>query len=208
MQEQLFFRGFQKPPGGPRRPPPPGRPPRPPGHHALFFALFPPRPAALRTDTLAWDLRHAHGLSGRPIGERRYHVSLFGVGRFEAPPDGLPAALADAASTVRARPFDLLFDEAQSFGKYGRRPLVLRLGKGLDPLLALRRKLVGALLDGGIIARASLAFVPHLTLLYDNTAIEDQPVEPIAWTARELTLVHSLVGQTLYLPLGRWRLDG
>lgn len=47
---------------------------------------------------------------------------------------------------------------------------------------------------------------PHVTLLYDDRHVAEHAVDTIRWTVQEFVLVHSLVGQTLYIPLGRWPL--
>jgi 2'-5' RNA ligase len=47
-----------------------------------------------------------------------------------------------------------------------------------------------------------------MTLLYDDRSVAEQAVETIGWTAREFVLVHSLLGQTRHIPLGRWPLRG
>jgi 2'-5' RNA ligase len=42
-----------------------------------------------------------------------------------------------------------------------------------------------------------------VTLLRDNRRIAEQSIEPISWTAREVVLVHSLLGQTIHRDLVR-----
>jgi 2'-5' RNA ligase len=49
-------------------------------------------------------------------------------------------------------------------------------------------------------------FTPHLTLLYDNRYVEGRDVEPIAWSVREFVLIHSVLGKTRHIHLGRWPL--
>ena len=51
-------------------------------------------------------------------------------------------------------------------------------------------------------------WMPHITLLYDGRGIGEHVVEPVRWTVKELVLVHSLLGQSRYIPLGRWSLRG
>ena len=50
------------------------------------------------------------------------------------------------------------------------------------------------------------AFEPHVTLAYDVRMIAWRDVAPIAWRAREFVLVHSLLGKTQHVTLGRWTL--
>jgi 2'-5' RNA ligase len=45
-----------------------------------------------------------------------------------------------------------------------------------------------------------------VTLLYDERGIAEHAIEPVSWTVREFVLVHSLRGQSKYIPLGRWPL--
>lgn len=49
-------------------------------------------------------------------------------------------------------------------------------------------------------------FTPHVTMLYDEHEVAEQVVDAIGWTATEFVLVHSLLGQTRHVPLGRWPL--
>lgn len=66
-----------------------------------------------------------------------------------------------------------------------------------------------AMSEAGFRDSVSPQFHPHITLLYGDHDLPEQPVEPISWIARELVLVHSLHGQTMYQPKGRWLLrDG
>ncbi|MEP6720716.1 MAG: hypothetical protein ABJA77_04680 [Variovorax sp.] len=50
--------------------------------------------------------------------------------------------------------------------------------------------------------------MPHLSLLYDEQAIPEHDVEPIAWIAREVVLVHSAIDQRkqTHETLARWPL--
>jgi 2'-5' RNA ligase len=47
-----------------------------------------------------------------------------------------------------------------------------------------------------------------MTLLYGRGATVHQAIEPVAWTVRELVLVHSFLGETRHEVLGRWPLRG
>jgi hypothetical protein len=52
------------------------------------------------------------------------------------------------------------------------------------------------------------AYTPHVTLLYDDQLVPATAVQAIGWTATELVLVHSLLGETRHIHLGRWPLSG
>ena len=45
-----------------------------------------------------------------------------------------------------------------------------------------------------------------MTLAYDPQLVPPQPVETVGWRTREFVLVHSLLGQTVHMPLARWTL--
>jgi 2'-5' RNA ligase len=38
--------------------------------------------------------------------------------------------------------------------------------------------------------------------------VAEEPVERVSWKVSEFVLVHSLQGQTRYIPLARWSLGG
>jgi 2'-5' RNA ligase len=46
-------------------------------------------------------------------------------------------------------------------------------------------------------------FTPHVTLLFDDCAVEEQPFGPIGWTVRNLVLIHSMNG---HRHLAQWSL--
>jgi 2'-5' RNA ligase len=50
-------------------------------------------------------------------------------------------------------------------------------------------------------------FKPHVTLLRDDTRVKPLAVEPITWMVRDFVLVHSLLGQTKHVHIGRWALN-
>ena len=172
----------------------------------LFFALFPDAAAAARIGGLTRRLRDAHALSAAPHAADRLHVSLHGIGEYPAFPKEIAAGAIAAAASVALPPFEIAFDRALSFsGKPGRLPLVLRSHDGFAGVMALQQALGAALAKAGLAARPS---TPHLTLLYDVRRVEEQPIDPVGWTVRDFVLVHSLLGQTRYIPLGKWPLCG
>ncbi len=172
----------------------------------LFFALFPDAPAAERLTKTAQQLCIRHRLEGRAFAPERFHVSLLGFGGHAGLPPDLVAGAAEAAAGILAAPFGVTFDHAVSF--LGRpRPLVLCSGDDVAELIAFQRSLGHAIQARGL-GRAKAQYTPHVTLMYDERGIADHTVEPVTWTVRELVLVHSLRGQSKYIPLGRWPLRG
>lgn len=173
--------------------------------HALFFAIFPDKGAALRIERAFKRVRAENGLRGRPIRPDRYHISLHGLGVATLEMIALARGLGDA---VDFRPFVLGFDHVVSWSPESEHPhLVLR---GNDSTLGGLRMLHGVLSRALVAAVPGFkvrAFDPHLTLMYADKAIGEQNIEPIDWTVREFALIESLQGRTHYNWLGRWRLD-
>ena len=64
------------------------------------------------------------------------------------------------------------------------------------------------MVDAGIGKYVRSSFKPHVTLLYDDGHVPPQTSLPIGWTVDELVLIHSLVGQSRHIVLGRWPLQG
>lgn len=184
------------------RPTPAARP------EPVYFVIYPEPAAAEAARRLAWRLRDKRGLRGAPIAASRLHVSLEALCDGRAATPALLDSACRAAGQVTASPFRLRFDEAASYGGPGNRPLVLAEGEGTIGVSRLRERLVQAMRAAGLPAKAARAFSPHMTLLYDETAIAPEPVEPVEWTVREFHLVRSLFGTGRRIRLGRWKLDG
>jgi 2'-5' RNA ligase len=109
--------------------------------------------------------------------------------------------------------FDVKFDRAMSFaGSPKNKPFVLRGDEsshdGLAALMAFQKAFYLAMCRAGLQGpRANAKFAPHVTLMYDPLAVKPQVVEPVIWTAHDFVLVHSLIGQTKHIHLGRWPLQ-
>lgn len=174
---------------------------------SLFFAVMPDAGAQKRLTALAQQLQASHGLGGKVLAGERFHISLFSLGEYHG---GLPADTVararDAAARVGLPAFSLEFDRIWSFGKGGR-ALVLRGGAGMAGLAALHAALGRAMTEVGLGRHAQTSFTPHLTLLYGETAVAEQGITPLGWNAGEFVLIHSLLGQTRYIPLGCWLLQ-
>jgi RNA 2',3'-cyclic 3'-phosphodiesterase len=176
---------------------------------ALFFAICPDSAAATGALTIAERCRKECGLEARPFVSSRLHVSLLGVGEYAGLPRDVVARGQEAAAGVVAASFEISFDRAGSFnGLACNWPLVLFADRSSTALKALRRSLAQLLARAGLRARGQNAYTPHITLLYDARWVEARAVEPIAWTARDFVLIHSLVGQGRHIVLGRWPLCG
>ena len=176
--------------------------------NAIFIAIYPDPPTARRIGRLAWGLCKKHQLNVRPLADRRFHISLYAIGDYARPRSDPATAIQDALGTITMPPFSVAFDQAVSFKGGRNRPLVLIGGDGLAGLMLLQRELAAALGKTGIGPRNQPPYHPHITLLYDERQIEDEPVEAIGWMVSEIVLVRSLRGQGRHVPLARWPLRG
>jgi 2'-5' RNA ligase len=176
----------------------------------LFFALFPDAATAGRIGSLAQDLRVEHRLRGNALEAARFHITLHHLGDHAGLPGDLVAAARTAAERVSAPAFEVVFDTAVSFAgrsrKPGKKPFVLRGGEGLAAVVDFQQHL-GEAMRATVAGRyAEARFTPHVTLVYDDREVAQRPVDPIGWTVNEFVLVHSLIGQTKHIVLGRWPL--
>jgi 2'-5' RNA ligase len=181
----------------------------------LFFALFPSEEAISQIVKTSQQLRDEHGLTGKSLSNDRLHVTLHHVGDYAGGlPNGLVEAAQDVAAKIAMSAFEVTFDRAMSFaGRPRNRPFVLRGNEnvkqgsegGLAALMAFQKTMYLAMCRAGLQGpRANAKFAPHVTLMYDDQGISEQAVEPVSWSAHDFVLVHSLLGQTRHIHLGRW----
>jgi 2'-5' RNA ligase len=136
-----------------------------PPANSVFFALYPDPHAARRLDGLAWYLRHKHRLNGRPLADRRLHVSLCNIGDYARLTSEAAAAIDEAMAMITMAPFLVAFDEAKSFRSGNKQPVVLVGDDGVAGLMLFQRELVAALDKTGIGPRKRRLYNPHVTLL-------------------------------------------
>lgn len=176
----------------------------------LFFGLYPPADVAEGIASRARQLIARRSLSGAALAAERLHVTLHHIGDYVGFPRGIAdrAMEAGAAVAAKAAPFAMTFDRAGSFSNRGNNPFVLQGGEGLAALCAFQLALGVAMARAGLAAQVARQFTPHVTVLYDPMLLPDTPARPVSWRADELVLVHSLLGQTRHMVLGRWPLRG
>lgn len=181
-------------------------PPRPTDR--LFFAVMPDAATAQRIAVQAQALKQRLGLTGRLIEADRLHVTLHHVGDHPGFPPGLVEQARQAGAALRAQPFEVAFERAESFaGRPRNRPFVLR-GEHLQPLMGLQQALGLEMARAGLGRWVEGRFTPHVTLAYDDRLVPPTPIEPLGWQVAELVLVHSLLGRHQHLVLERWPLPG
>ena len=175
-----------------------------------FFAAFLEPDAARLAQVNAYRLRRAHDLSGRVLDPGRMHVTLAMLGNYRRE---APAGLIDMAKRVASRArfgaFDVVFDRAAPFVREKpKRPVVMLGGKGVSSFVALHRGLGVLFGEAGLTRGPAVDFTPHVTLLYDRLVVPPQAIEAVSWRVTEFTLVRSLLGRTIHIPLERWALSG
>lgn len=187
----------------------PARPRRP---ERLFFGVFPDPEAAAHIARFGRRFVLRNQLKGSLLRPDRLHVSLHHVGDYKRLRTKIVYAARQAGNGVLGYPFEMTFRSLRSFegapavgGRPCRRPLVL-LGDDDHVLSELHRSLGSAMVRNGL--RPTTHFTPHLTMFYGSKQIPLQAIEPIRFTVKEVTLVHSMLWLSRYNILGRWPLDG
>ena len=171
----------------------------------LFFGIYPPAAVAERIEVLARRLREREGLRGKIHQADRFHITLFHVGDFAGVPADLLAKCEVAAAALRFAPFEVAFDSAQSFSSQPRnRPFTLRGTDGVAILIEMRQALATEMMKVGLAREARTGFTPHVTLLYDDHAVDEIEVPPVSWRVESFVLVRSHLGQTRHDPLRTW----
>ena len=173
----------------------------------LFLALFPDAESAARISAFATEQCRSRGLHGKPLRSDRLHVTLFHLGDWAGVPDDLVAAAKGAADSLREAQFELAFDTVASFAvRRPQKPFVLKSSSANEALRGFHARLAQGLRQAGLAQWTRGSFEPHVTLAYDPQLVPPQPVETVGWRTREFVLVHSLLGQTVHMPLARWTL--
>lgn len=172
----------------------------------IFFAALPDAATATGIHALAEELKAEHGFSGTLILPEHLHVTLFHLGDWHALPTEVVEIARKAAAEVALAPFDVTFSRAQSFSnRTGVYPFVLTTAKDIAAWTPLHGALGAALKRHGLGGATQGEFEPHITLLRDAKKAKAAPVTPpVTWTVRDFVLVHSLLGKTTHIYLGRW----
>jgi len=173
----------------------------------IFFACLPDEEAAARIHAVAEGFKRNKGLEGALILPEHLHVTLFHLGDWASLPEEIVRLAKEAAAQIEAAPFEVMFRRAESFrNRTGIYPFVLSGDAAQWQTLYIA--LGAALKRAGLGGATQGDFQPHVTLVYDKLRIKPFAAEPIAWTVREFVLVHSRLGKTEHIHLGRWPLRG
>ena len=171
----------------------------------LFLAFLPGKAAGFRIRRIAFSSRVEHGLSGRVHDPSRLHLSLHRLEPSINDPTEYISQFSEllAPFATAIAPFEIVINRALSFMTgQDKLPFVLRNADRNDALMDVYFGLAD------LLGRPKGTFTPHVTTLYDPKSVAEHPIESVSWTANELVLVRSLVGQGIHEHLARWPLRG
>lgn len=166
-------------------------------NHRFFFCLRPPALVAAAVGRF----RESLGLAGGAVSDERLHLTLAITDDHPAYPRSLVDRLLEIGDATSAEPVAVTLDRLSSNGSV----VALRPSRSLPQLAALRRELGRRFSCSGI-QREGWRFNPHVTLTYRKCQPFLRHVAPFVWEAAEVVLVHSLLGKTKHVELGRWPL--
>jgi len=172
----------------------------------IFFACVPDDALASKIHAAAEQLKQDKGFEAALILPEHLHVTLFHLGDWQSLPEDIVNLASGAASQVNTSAFEVTFRRAESFrNSTGVYPFVLTA----EPAAwrKLHETLGAALKDVGLGAATRGDFKPHMTLTYDRQRVSPFAIPPITWTVRDFVLVHSKLGKTTHIHLGRWPLS-
>ena len=165
--------------------------------HRFFFGLQPPKQECALMGVHRDAIENAHG----HVANDRFHLTLSITEDFDDYPRNLEQMLLAIGYETAAAPFAVSLDRLSG----GSRSIALRPSRQIRNLSDLHRKLDHRLTRRHI-RRRDWSFSPHATLAYRTGTPFQQPVAPIVWNATDFVLIHSIVGATQHIELGRWPL--
>lgn len=168
---------------------------------SLFFAHKPALETRLAIAEFGQGLIRAHRLQGHVMDAGRLHVTLAAA---SAQQPSLQEAIWRArmlAAEIQGAACHICFNVAGSFRNPDRYPFVLR-GEGMTQLANFRARLCETMRRAGF--AVSSGFSPHMTLIWADRRVEDNPIVPISWPIEDFELVLSAEGH--HIQIGRWRL--
>jgi 2'-5' RNA ligase len=201
MSEQFLLPGIAPPP--PPLPRPRSKVQRKePQPHSLFLALLPLTQDAASVAALGERMNAQHALKGTLVEAHRLHVTLFDLGGYAQVPADKVAQASNAAASVAAPVFDVVFEQAMSYTK-GALVLCADAEENVSALRAYRQRLGEALADAGL--KPARTFTPHMTIAYARRKLEKHALQaPVRWAAGSLVLIDSHVGEGVHEVLGQW----
>ena len=173
----------------------------------LFAMLRPDACAREQLERLARSCCATYGLLGRPFALDRFHLSLCSFGDVGTVSPRLIRTAEEVCDQIAdgTRPFEVQVDQLMSFsGREDNKPLVMCSGRRNRTLEQVFHDFFPWIPETEI----GRIFNPHVTLLYDPRSIAKRCVESVSWVAKEIVLVISHVGKSLYTEVGSFLFRG
>ena len=168
---------------------------------SLFFANKPEFEVRLAIAEMGQRLIAAHGLQGHVMGAGRLHLTLAVAWAEHLSLQEAIWRAQNLAMQIRGAAGLASFDVTGSFRSGERFPFVLR-GDGMTELADFRAYLRERMQCAGFAVASG--FTPHMTLIWADRRVEDNPIAPISWPVEDFELVLSADGD--HIQLGRWPL--
>ena len=168
---------------------------------SLFFANKPEFEVRLAIAEMGQRLIAAHGLQGHVMGAGRLHLTLAAAWAEHLSLQEAIWRAQNLALQIRGAACLASFDVTGSFQSGERFPFVLR-GDGMTELADFRAYLRERMQCAGFAVASG--FTPHMTLIWADRRVEDNPIAPISWPVEDFELVLSADGD--HIQLGRWPL--
>lgn len=165
--------------------------------HRLFYALKPSPAEARRIGRI----RNAFGPARAIVEDHRLHATLGITADYPDFPGRLAAQMLAIGASIDSGPVSLLLEEIVGT----RRAIALCPGRCPKTWRDLQTQ-IGTALKRRDILRPGWRSSPHLTLLYRPGEFFRTPVPRVAMESADFVLIHSLVGETRHIELGRWPL--
>lgn len=175
------------------------------GKSNLFLAIVPERDVAFRAVEIGREVSQRHGVSKGPRPHELMHVSLNAIGKYADFPEDVVLAVSAAMATVKAAPFEMMFDRVLHVA--GANAVALGNSVRSEEIMDLHVQLAKEMWAVGLTFSYNPRFMPHMTLFHDDAAVPEQMLaEPVSWIAREFVLLRSFIGKSEYECIDRWPL--
>jgi 2'-5' RNA ligase len=165
--------------------------------HRLFFAVKP----SLIESRLTGLFRDSVEPRLDPVVNGRLHMTLGITNDFMTLPHDMVQRMLGVGEALAGDPFTLSLDRLSG----SERSIALRPNKRPAPLSALQKQIDDQLRYWNLV-RTGWSFNPHVTLGYRAGLSFLEPITPLEWQMHDVVLIHSMVGATQHIELGRWQL--
>ena len=178
--------------------------------HGVFFAVLVPVELRPKIATCFAEFQTQYPFRDRMISPQRLHLSLNPVFAGECLPDRVVRFSQRVGASIRFEQFEICLDKALTYrNRQSQKPFVLASSTCSKSVNGLVDHIAEALASlSGTKAKVCRPISPHVTLIWDEVSVPECLIDPITLPVREVSLVHSHIGQSRYDILGNWPLVG